>query len=250
MIDFGCLAHYDHLLSDDIHFAKKNNFKFLQIWYDKDDISLKSETDKIESIINCNYPCIIHAVLDINEFETHIPQLLKIIIILEHKELIIHPICTSETIDQQTIYKLSRKVKYAKSLLHENKIQLFIENNSKLDPIVNNIRDIQILFTENPDVELLLDIAHIDNYVHLQEIVKIKEPKLLHIADRHLENIHEHLPIGQGNIDFKYIFDNILPDYNNRIILEITQSNEELLESKKVLELILNKEKRPTTAST
>ncbi len=250
MIEYGCLAHYDHFISDDIQLAKNNNFGFLQIWYDKDGISLNKENNKIESLINSNYPCIIHAVLDINEFDFHIPILKSILSKLGHKELIIHPICISQPIDKNTIYKLSSKINNAHSVLSEDKVKLYIENNSKLDPIVNSTRDLQIVFTENIDVELLLDIAHIDNYVHLQEIVKIKQPKILHIADRNLENIHEHLPLGQGNIDFDYIFTNILHDYYGRIILEITQSNQDLIDSKNALAGILNKRKRPTTAST
>jgi hypothetical protein len=250
MIEFGCLAHYDHFLSEDIQLAKSNNFRFLQIWYDKDGISLNKENNKIESLISSNYPCIIHAVLDINEFDLHIPRLQAILKSLGHKEIIIHPICASEPIDQNTIYKLSSKINNANLVLNEDGIKLFVENNSKIDPIVNSTRDIEIIFNENPNVGLLLDIAHIDNYVHLQEIVKIKQPKILHIADRHLENTHEHLPIGQGNIDFTYIFTNILHNFNGRIILEITQSNQELIDSKKELDAILNKRKRPTTAST
>lgn len=250
MIEFGCLAHYDHYLAEDVLLASTNNFKILQIWYDKDGISLNKEINQIESIINLNFPCIIHAVLDVNDFDSHIPKLQNILKSLNHKELIIHPICTSESIVENTIYKLSDNVKNAINILSKDGIQLYIENNSRLDPIVNSIRDIQILFSENPDSELLLDVAHIDNYEHLEEIVKIKYPKLLHLADRNLETIHEHLPIGKGNIDFNYIFTKILHNYCGRIILEITQSNEELINSKNALDIILNKKKRPTIAST
>jgi len=250
MIDFGCLAHYDHLFSDDVKFANHNDFKFLQLWYDKNGLSLNTEEDKFESIKNCGLPCIIHAVLDINEFDTHIQVLIDILKSLNQKESIIHPVCQSETIDQFTIRKLTQQIKTSTELLRNENIQLYVENNSKVDPILNSINDIRMLFSENIDVELLLDIAHIDDYEHLKEIIKIKQPKILHIADRHLELIHEHLPIGEGNIDFYHIFTNILNDYQGRIILEITQSNTELVRSKEMLKCIINEKKRPTTAST
>lgn len=34
-----------------------------------------------------------------------------------------------------------------------------------------------------PQVEFLLDITHIDDYHRLEELVRIKKPKILHITD-------------------------------------------------------------------
>lgn len=61
-------------------------------------------------------------------------------------------------------------------------------------------------------------------------------PKILHVADRHFEVIHEHLPIGQGNIDYKYIFTNILNEFDGKIILEIIQSSKDIIASKAKIE--------------
>jgi len=250
MIEFGCLAHFNHLYTEDVSFAKENNFSLLQVWYDKDGISLKKENNKLAIIKNSNFPSIIHAVLDINEYEEHIPKLINILNELNHKELIIHPVCKSESVNNKTIHKLSNKIQYSYKLLTKNGIKLYVENNSKLDVMLNSVNDITELFTENPDVEILLDVAHIDDYNHLEQIIKIKYPKILHLADRHLEVIHEHLPIGNGNIDFSIIFNKILSEFDGRIILEITQSNEDLISSKQILSSIIEKKKRPTTAST
>ena len=113
MIEFGCLAHFNHLYSEDVSFAKENNFSLLQVWYDKDGISLKKENNKLAIIKNSNFPSIIHAVLDINEYEEHIPKLINILNELNHKELIIHPVCKSESVNKKTIHKLSSKIQYS-----------------------------------------------------------------------------------------------------------------------------------------
>ncbi|MHC9344883.1 sugar phosphate isomerase/epimerase, partial [Clostridium perfringens] len=74
-------------------------------------------------------------------------------------------------------------------------INLFLENNSNLDPIFKTTDEIQKIFIKNADLEFLLDIANIDNINHLQDLIIIKYPKILHIEDRHFDVIHEHLPI-------------------------------------------------------
>ena len=92
------------------------------------------------------------------------------------------------------------------------------------------------MFSINPNLQFLIDVAHIDNYEHLKSMLKIRMPKILHIADRHLEQIHEHLPIGQGNIDYKYIFTNILNGFDGKIVLEIIQSSNDMINSKAKIE--------------
>ena len=120
--------------------------------------------------------------------------------------------------------------------MSENGIIIHLENNSKLDPLFSDPEEVKLMFEKNPNVEFLLDVAHIDNYDHLKAMMKIKKPKILHIADRHLEVIHEHLPIGQGNIDYNYSFKNVLSDFDGRIILEIVQSSKDIIESKLKIE--------------
>ncbi len=39
-----------------------------------------------------------------------------------------------------------------------------------------------MLYAADNYAEQLLDVAHIDNYEHLQEIINIKYPKCLHVA--------------------------------------------------------------------
>lgn len=236
VIEIGCLARYFNSFGHEVKFAKENGFKFLQIWYDKDGLLLKDVEEQTHIIKHFNYSAIIHAVLDINEIIEHVPILLKVLKQLDHRELIIHPICKSEQITDGTIYKLAVNVKAALDVFTNEGIKLYLENNSKLDPIFTTTQEIEIMFERNPDLEFLLDVAHIDNYNHLKEMISIRKPKILHIADRHLEAVHEHLPLGQGNIDYEYIFRNILQGYEGKVILEITQSDEDIIYSKNLIE--------------
>lgn len=235
-MQIGCLARYFSPYEEEVVFAENNNFQFMQIWYDRNGISLKMDLNPIEVIKKCNFPAIIHAVLDINEFQEHVPKLIEILKYLGHKELIIHPVCKSEEVNPKTIYKLSEKVSLALEELGKEDITLYLENNSRLDPVFNNTNEIEIIFKENPNLQFLLDVAHIDNYEHLKSMIKIKMPKILHIADRHLERIHEHLPIGQGNINYKHIFANILNNFDGKIVLEIVQSSDDIVNSKSKIE--------------
>lgn len=62
-------------------------------------------------------------------------------------------------------------------------------------------------------------------------MVEIKYPKILHITDRPLEDMHNHVPIGHGNIDFEYIFKEILPGYKDKLIIEVFQSDAGIISS-------------------
>ena len=103
-------------------------------------------------------------------------------------------------------------------------ITVYLENNSKLDPIFQKAEEIEYIFSENPQAEFLIDIAHMDSYEHLKALVNIKYPKILHLTDKRFSEIHEHLPVGQGEIDFEKVFKEILKDFEGRIIFEVYQT--------------------------
>lgn len=241
MIEIGCLARFNNPYDDEVKFAMENEFKIMQVWYDKNGIKMyEEEESRLDKIMNYNFPTIIHAVLDINDIEEHIPKLMKILSTLKQKELILHPVCHSEVINENTIYKLADKVGRVLELLNSENITLYLENNSKLDPIFSTAKDIEIMFSKNPKLEFLLDVAHIYSYDHLREIIDIKTPKILHVTDKHFSAIHEHLPIGEGEIDFEYVFNEILFNFQGKIILEIVNGDEEIVNGKKIIEELLN----------
>jgi len=233
MPKFGCPARYFNHYRDEVAFAKTNGFALLQIWYDNKGLSADKTRDPQE-VINNPYPAIIHAVLDINDFEEHIPILKILLEKFGHQELIIHPVCKSEVISDKTIQKLSDKIGWTLDYLG-NGITVYLENNSKLDPIFSTVEEVELIFAQNHRLEFLLDIAHIGSYEQLAELIKVRQPKILHLADKHFNVIHEHLPVGEGELDFNLIFTSWLKDFDGRIILEITQSDQALIESKEKL---------------
>jgi Xylose isomerase-like TIM barrel. len=233
VVQFGCCARYFlNTYKEDVEFAQNIGFSFLQLMYNKDGLLQKNVSLQAKEIKDTGFPAIIHACLDMNDIKVYIQELIDTAKYLGHKEIILHPICRSEVITNDTIYKLSEIVGDLLCMLQKEDIILYLENNSKLDPIFTTSREIEIMFEENKELEFVLDIAHMDDYKHLQEMVAIKYPKMLHITDRPLEDIHNHVPIGQGNIDFRYIFDNIMPGYSNKVIIEVFQSDEGIIETR------------------
>jgi sugar phosphate isomerase/epimerase len=164
--------------------------------------------------------------------------LLDILQYLNHHEIIIHPFCRDAQNDNG-VDRLCDRIAYTLGYFAPNDITVYLENNSRLDPRFQTVEEVELVLRRNPRLEFLLDVAHIDSYEHLQALVNVKMPKALHIADRHLEVVHEHLPIGQGNIDYESIFKTVLHDFQGKIILEIIQSSEDILNSKRLVEKYL-----------
>lgn len=243
MLKIGCLARFFNMYENEVRFAKDNGFDFMQLWYDNKGLCLhKDDDDFIETISKHEFPTIIHAVLDIDEFVEHLPKLLTILKRLQHKELIIHPVCKNHIINENTINMLDEKIKFALDILNPEGITLYLENNSRLTPLFASSDELEKIMKNNKTLQFLLDIAHINSMDHLNDMVNIKKPNILHIADKHFNVIHEHLPIGQGEIDFKNIFTNILKGYEGKIILEIVNTDLDIVNSKKVIEKLLKVE--------
>ena len=239
-IKIGSLARFFNRYQDEVEFAKRHQFDFMQLWYDNRGLVMHPDDGDLIRTINFHrFPTMIHAVLNINEFQEHIPKLLELLTQLGQTELIIHPISENEAITEDTLDKLDQSVKFALDVLTPQGITIYLENNSKLDPIFTDSYEIEKIFKQNETLEFILDIAHMDSLEHLTEMVAAKKPKMLHIADRNLNNIHEHLPIGHGEIDFEYIFNHILPDFEGKIILEIVKEDADIVESKQKIEAFL-----------
>lgn len=241
-IKFGSLARFFNPYKQEVNFAKKNKFDFVQLWYDKNGLYVNQlKNENVKNIKQFEFPSIVHAVLDINDFKTHLPILQNILKHLKHKEIIIHPICESEVISENSIIKLSQRIKETIEFF-ENKVTIYLENNSKLDPIFQTKEEVAYIFKENPTIEFLLDIAHIDSYEHLEELIKIKYPKILHISDKHFNVEHEHLPVGKGEIDFEKVFTEYLNEIKGmKIILEVFQSDEDIIQSTNMIKAVLEK---------
>ncbi|WP_346938664.1 sugar phosphate isomerase/epimerase [uncultured Clostridium sp.] len=240
MIEYGRSIRWFNNYKDEIKFSESHKFDFMQIWFRNGELELdKVSFPKEEYIMNSKFPVIIHALYDIDDYDKYNKELVRILKYLNHKEVIIHPICKSHLINSQTINVLADNIYKTNQLLKKNNIKLYIENNSVISKINYTPSDLKIIFDRNPDVELLLDIAHIDDYDHLEEILKVKFPKCLHISDKRFDVEHEHLPIGQGELDFRLIFQKYLKGYDGKIIFEVVDTDEEIYESKNIIENII-----------
>ncbi len=238
-MEYGRSIRWFNNYQDEIEFSKSNKFDFMQIWFAKGELVLdKVLCPKEKYILDCKFPAIIHAVYDINDYDKYNNELIRILKYLNHKEVIIHPVCEEHPVDSETINILAENIYKTNQLLKKDNIKLYIENNSVIDKINYTPSDLKIVFDRNPDVELLLDIAHIDNYNHLQEIINVKFPKCLHIADKRFNVEHEHIPIGQGELNFELIFQNYLKGYDGKIIFEVVNTDEEIIKSKDIIQKI------------
>ncbi|MCT4598804.1 MAG: hypothetical protein N4A50_13105 [Vallitalea sp.] len=52
------------------------------------------------------------------------------------------------------------------------------------------------------------------------------------LADKHFDVIHEHLPLGKGELDFGYVFSNALGDFNRDLVIEVVTNNEDIIDSR------------------
>ncbi len=239
-IEFGFNVSNTIPFSKEIAFAQKHGFSWLQLWYDTRGFSLhNSDPSDISLLQTCEIPLLIHAALDVNELETQFGILTNYLHELELNEVVIHPVSQEKITRPEAMEQLCYCVRQGVDRFKSQGITLYLENNSKLECVFQSIQEIEQVFTHVPQAELILDVAHIDDYEHLQQILELKFPRILHVADRHLENTHEHLTIGDGNIDFKLIFGDILKNFSGRIIFEVPFEYEARLQSKQRIEQIL-----------
>ncbi len=53
MVSIGCCARFNNLYEEESEFAEMNNFKIMQVWYDKDGIrNHECEENRLEKIIH------------------------------------------------------------------------------------------------------------------------------------------------------------------------------------------------------
>lgn len=240
MIEFGRNIRWETPYEYEVELSQKIGCSFMQVWFYKGEILINSSgRNKIDLVKQVGYPIILHAVIDLVGFEEEVSSVFEILNDLDLKELIIHPTCKIKPIEEKSIYKLRDVINRASKLLTKNDIELFIENNCRINPINYSADDVRILFDSNDDIELLIDIAHVDSYEHLEELRNIKYPKILHLADKHFDVDHEHLPIGEGDLNFNMIFKDILTNFEGKIVLEVDQNDKVITESTRRIKEIL-----------
>ena len=239
-IEFGFNVSHTIPFPEEVAFAQTHGFSCLQLWYDSRGFSVhNTEPDDIQPFQTCEIPLLVHAALDVNEFETHLDILSEYLSDLQLTEVIIHPVSRGNITRTEAMERLCYWAEQGVQRFNAQGITLFLENNSKLECVLQTIQEIQQVFTHAPQAELLLDVAHMDDYEHLRQTLEVKYPRILHVADRHLEHVHEHLPLGDGNIDFELVFGTFLKDFTGKIIFEVPFEFDARLRSKQRLEQVL-----------
>ncbi len=231
---------------EEVAFSKENGFDFIQIWFKDGNILINSLPDPKEEYIKaCRFPVIIHAVFDPLDFDLYGDDLLQLLKFLNHKEVIIHPVCKRDPVSQDIEMLLADKIKLFSHKAKRQGIVYYLENNSIMDGFHCKKEELQIVFNNDDYVEQLLDVAHVDSYDHLTQVISSKFPKCLHVAGKHFSIPHEHLPITQGDIDYKLVFRKYLQGFDGRIILEVDGSDDEIIASKRIIDEAIRYAKNP-----
>ena len=237
MIRIGRGGLWNNSYKDEIFFCKKNHFDFIQIWFKDGELLVNDlPSPKEEYIKKAGFPVILHALFEPDDFERYGNRLLDLVSFFGDKEVIVHPVCKKKAVDPQTEYELAEHVLDFSQKAKARGILWYLENNSVLDIFHYKKEDLEIVYKADSYVEQLLDIAHIDNYQHLEDIISVKFPRCLHAAGKHFAVPHEHLPLTCGDIDYKLVFQKYLHGYSGRIILEVDGSGEEMEASKRILD--------------
>ena len=243
------LRDLDCPFKDEIKFSYENDFDIIQVWYKCGKIDSMYDIDPIKSLKEAPIKSIIHAAMDVSDFKDYESDLIEKIIDLGHKELILHPMIKSREVNNDSIKELETNVLNLLNKLDKLGIIVYVENNHQHMKCFYTLEQWKNFFDKAPkNTEFLLDIVHVlygDDYEYLKKLVEIKRPKCLHVADTikgKVGNKHLHLPIGMGIIDFNKIFNEIIPDYNDLIILEIKNTDKNIIESRDKIKNILKKE--------
>ena len=236
------LRDLDVPFKDEIEFSKKNQFDIIQLWYKRGKVDLVYEKDQVKAIKECGIPTILHGAFDINDFNGYGDDFVNLLVKLKHKETIIHPMIKTEKVNKETTGLLVKKVLELCHKLDEKGITVYIENNHKKMKSFYTLKQWKEFWAKAPkNTEFLLDIVHVlfcDDYDYMRKLVEIKYPKCLHIADTKKGMVgkkHLHLPIGHGIVDFNLIFQDILKDFDGIIIMEICNTDENIIASKNQL---------------
>lgn len=237
MISIGRGIRWYNDYKTEVDFCIENGFEFMQLWFKDGTILVNDILEPKEKYLKeIGFPVIIHAVFDPEDFEKYGDSLLEIVEYLEMNEVIVHPVCEKKPVDDATENQLALQVKIFSEKARNKGILWYLENNSVVDTFHYKKEDLKVVYQSDSYVEQLLDVAHIDNYQHLKEIIDVKFPKCLHVAGKHFDVPHEHLSLMEGDIDYKKVFQDYLKGYQGRVILEVDGSDEELIHSKKIIE--------------
>jgi len=234
--------------ADEVALSKKCGYDFNQVWFYKGDMLIGDNiTDRAAYIKSFDFPIIIHAMWNLDDFTRYGDKLIELVKYYGHKEVIIHATGKIEGADAKTIQNANIRLRDLLADINAKfkklGVRVYVENNERsLHNICATNEQIETMLSSG--VGLLLDTGHTDSYEHIAEIIKIKRPECLHLANKRFTMGHEHLPLLRGDIDFNLFFSKYLPNYTGRIIVEVGNefaTDQDFEQSKKVLDAIFKK---------
>jgi sugar phosphate isomerase/epimerase len=237
MVQYGCCARFEFGTEWNVEFATHHGFDVLQIWYDRAGFGYGQHKHPLQQIARMTFPSIIHAVLEVHELADECVKLLEHLAILGHHRLIVHPF--THTAHTYRLGDVHRQLDGLLPSLEQSGITLYLENNCRISPVLYQAQEVAALFQAHPSLEFLCDVAHIDDYQHLAELIAAKHPAMLHVADSRFSVTHEHLPLGEGDIDFSHVFSHLLPAFDGTMIFEIVESDAHIVAAKAKMVAIL-----------
>lgn len=230
MIRYGCCARFELGMAYNVEFVAQHGFDVLQIWYDRAGFGYGQRKLPCQQIAQMPFPSIIHAVFDVHELVDECLRLLDHLALLGHERLIVHP-----TLNAAYTYHsgdVCRQIERLLPHIEDSGTILYLENNCRISPVLYRADELTSLFHAHSSLEFLLDVAHIDGYQHLEALVAAKRPTMLHVADSRFSVPHEHLPLGDGDIDFSYVFSHLLFGFDGTMIFEIVESDAHIVAAK------------------
>jgi sugar phosphate isomerase/epimerase len=236
MIRYGFNVANSIRFADEDSFALANGFDILQLGFDRRCLSVH-DLDGLHSVEKSRVNTILHVSVGLDEFDGVLAPALELARSLGHHDMIVHPIAGKSQVGHPSKALVSA-AKHWVPAFAEHGITIHFENNSRLESVLQSVDDARLLFATCPTAGFLLDIAHMDDYAHLQNLAGVKMPGFLHVADRRLEQIHEHLAVGKGNIDFSRVFTRCLHGFEGTVIFEVPWDAEARGSSKRAIERI------------
>jgi len=230
--------------ADEVALSKKCGYDFNQVWFFNGDMLIGDNVpDKAAYIKSFNFPIIIHAMFTLDDFTKFGGRLVELVKYFGHKEVIVHAtgkIKGGAAAVKDANLKLRDLLADLNATFKKLGVRVYVENNDqRLHNICGTKEQLETMLSSG--VELLMDTGHVDSYEHIAEIIKLKRPACLHLANKRFSAGHEHLPLSRGDIDFGLFFSKYLPNYTGRIIVEVGNefaTDQDFEESKKVLDKV------------
>jgi len=120
----------------------------------------------------------------------------------------------------------------------ENGVQVALENMPDMPISMITTPEELLSYIEGTDIKVCFDFGHANTTHNIQSFLDLKDLMInIHIHDN-LGKVDQHLPVGDGNIDFK----NLLPrleGYNGRYVIEARDFRDGPLSRSKLEQLLL-----------